>query len=81
MTPAVQPILSRRLPTQSFNEQPIIPQFTAPRVIPSPQQLLLEQQQLLQQKIQESKVLTEAGTIFFSFSFDYFITFEFDFVF
>jgi len=58
------PVVARRFPTPSFNEQPVaIPQYSAPRVIPSPQQLLLEQQQLLQQKIQESKVLTEADIL------------------
>jgi len=35
-------------------------QFNVPRVIPSPQQQLLEQQQLLQQKIQETQTVTDA---------------------
>jgi len=33
------------------------------RIIVSPQQLLLDQQQQLQQKIQESTIVTEAGQI------------------
>ncbi len=50
------------LPTQQSYGLPT-QRITVPRVLVSPQQQLLEQQQLLQQKIQESLVLTEAGKI------------------
>jgi hypothetical protein len=50
------------LPTQQSYGLPT-QRITVPRVLVSPQQQLLEQQQLLQQKIQESLVLTEADTI------------------
>ena len=49
------------VPQQSYGTP--APRITVPRVLVSPQQQLLEQQQLLQQKIQESLVLTEAGKI------------------
>lgn len=65
-----QPILSRRIPTQSFaSEQSLVipqqfgSQVSAPRVIASPQQLLLEQQRLLQQKIESTKIVTEADNL------------------
>lgn len=72
LTSSVQQPIARRFPTQSFSDQSLVipqqygSQISAPRSFVSPQQQLLEQQQLLQQKIQESLVLSEAGRISFS---------------
>ena len=72
LTSAVQQPVVRRFPTQSFSDQSLVipqqygSQISAPRSFVSPQQQLLEQQQLLQQKIQESLVLSEAGRLSFS---------------
>jgi len=68
LTLPVQQPISRRLPTQSFSDQSVLSErfsslMSAPRVIPSPQQLLLEQQQLLQKKIEETKIPTEADIL------------------
>jgi len=67
--PVQQPVPLRGILGGPFRDQPlVIPQqflgaINAPRVIKTPKQLLLEQQQLLQQKIQESKVYTEADIL------------------
>ena len=45
---------------QQQQQQPFQP---TSRIVVSPQQLLFDQQQQLQQKIQESQIVTEAGRI------------------